>query len=267
VIRLPYQSMFPKMRASSKVVACLSLAGLAAGDATLNLDSMLQQLAGGGGGRGGGNANPLGGLANVLEGLGGGGPGRGASARLCEEGEVPVPAMDNHKAFTANGCGPDGMKIEEPFGLHRCCNFHDVCFSTCGTTHDWCENEFRVCMKRVCKAHSGTSRSSCSNQAAQFTSMTGAFGKGFHSSSQRTSCNCTPRAEAKDGHRAYLKDFLLDYDPEDAGDERVERLLETWKGKEGEMYAGLVHKHGAQFVRFRDTEPTFAQGRKMKLEL
>ena len=33
----------------------------------------------------------------------------------------------------------------------RCCNFHDVCFSTCGTSFEWCEKQFEQCMTRVCK--------------------------------------------------------------------------------------------------------------------
>merc|ERR1712217_138165 len=126
-----------------------------------------------------------------------------------------------HKAMTANGCGPQGMQIPEEFGLYRCCNFHDVCFSTCGTTHQWCEQEFKGCMKRVCKAPLDGDKKECKQQAKSFTSLTGAFGKGFHTSSQKMSCDCVDKASAASAHKTYLTDFLQEYDPSAATDDRV----------------------------------------------
>lgn len=39
-----------------------------------------------------------------------------------------------------------GMEVEEPFQLWRCCNSHDVCYASCGTTFKYCEKQFKNCM-------------------------------------------------------------------------------------------------------------------------
>merc|ERR1719384_320325 len=116
--------------------------------------------------------------------------------------------------MTANGCGPQGMQIPEEFGLFRCCNFHDVCFSTCGTTHAWCEEEFKGCMRRVCKAvPKGPERKKCKEQSKSFSGLTDMFGNGFYASSQKESCSCEKKgAPAAKGHRTYLKAFLTEYE-------------------------------------------------------
>lgn len=201
-----------------------------------------------------------GGLEGLLGGLFGGGGGL-PSKPLCEEGKVAVPKTDNHKAMTANGCGPQGMQMPEPYGLFRCCNFHDVCFSTCGTAFDWCEQEFAACLKRVCKTlPKGDERKGCKDQSKSFTSLTGAFGKGFYESSQKESCQCVNKDLAAKKHRDYLKAFLEDYHPEEATDERIDAALEKYKGKEGTLYAALVKMYGHNFVKFDKIGAEFEKG-------
>lgn len=221
---------------------------------------------GGLGGLGGLDAGGLGGMASLLgdlmggmQGGQGGGPGgRGGGGRgLCKTGEVAVPKEDNHKAFSANGCGPQGMRIDEEHGLFRCCNFHDICFSVCGTTHQWCEKQFEKCMRRVCKNPASGEKHACKEQAQTFSSMTQMFGMGFHSTSQQASCTCVNKDLAHLTHRSYLTSFLKDYNETAAEEENVSELLDKWKDKEGQLYAMLTKKYGHLFVSFQDIAPEF----------
>lgn len=169
---------------------------------------------------------------------------------LCKEGELPVPLAGHHKKMKANGCGPQGFQVHESFGLHKCCNFHDVCFSTCGTSHEFCEKEFRRCMDLACTKPALGTIAACRKQAQSFATLTTSFGRGFHKRSQRESCTCMPEEIAADVHHEYLLEFLKDHDPETATEEAAEELLRRWKGKEGHLYAGLVKKHGHKFINF-----------------
>jgi secretory phospholipase A2 len=31
------------------------------------------------------------------------------------------------------------MQVKETFGLYKCCNGHDLCYATCGTSKGFCE--------------------------------------------------------------------------------------------------------------------------------
>mmetsp|Transcript_25290 Transcript_25290/g.53709 ORF Transcript_25290/g.53709 Transcript_25290/m.53709 type:complete len:246 (+) Transcript_25290:236-973(+) len=222
--------------------------------------------------KGGGSRVDLGmGLEGIMGMLGNmanqgpGGLGGVKSPDLCEPGQVAVPKPGNHLNFVANGCGPEGLKIDEKHGLYRCCNFHDVCFSVCGTTHEWCERQFKSCMKRVCKQPDSGDKEGCKKQAQSFTSMTGAFGGAFHVTSQEASCECVPADKAPELHRSYLTTFLEEYDKSDSVEDTVKRLLTRWSGKEGQMYAHLAKKHGSQFINFKDIPNEFERGGKMEL--
>ena len=42
---------------------------------------------------------------------------------------------DQHKVMKANGCGPQGLVIKEPFGLYRCCNSEGLGCQGCHLCH------------------------------------------------------------------------------------------------------------------------------------
>merc|ERR1712217_775163 len=99
-------------------------------------------------------------------------------------------------------------------------------------------------------------------QANSFSGLTAAFGKGFHTSSQKQSCKCVSKGSAEASHQKYLQAFLEEYDADEAGNDKVQGLLSKWKGKEGNLYAGLVKKYGHNFVKFTDIDPEFEEGSK-----
>lgn len=207
-----------------------------------------------------GQEDPLGGLMAMLGGLA---EGLGDSAAppappLCGPGQEAVPKMDQHEKLSANGCGPQGMQIQEPFGLYRCCNGHDVCFSVCGTTHAFCEQEFQNCMKEVCKNPLQGKKKDCKQQAKTFSVLTKSFGADFHSDSQRETCQCVPKGEAvAKRHREYLTAFMKRYNSSAATEEEVDDALSQYQGREGELYLRLVKIHGNNFVRFDNIKGEF----------
>jgi hypothetical protein len=56
---------------------------------------------------------------------------------------------------------------------------HDLCYSTCGTTKEYCEKVFKSCMSSVCRttyASDPQTRGECDKQAQSMTGLTAAFG-------------------------------------------------------------------------------------------
>jgi len=121
-------------------------------------------------------------LNDLLGNLGGAHDGgRPRSSTVCPVGQAHAPTEDESYKIECNGCGPKGMQIKEPFGLYRCCNNHDLCFATCGTSQDFCEELFTSCMSKVCRSFgSGERREACQKQANGMSGMTRMFGGGFH---------------------------------------------------------------------------------------
>ena len=102
------------------------------------------------------NAEGMENLADLLGAFGaspgspGGGRGGGRARRsrsICPSGRkfiAPRAIVDVEPGMlVANGCGPQGMEVKESFGLWPCCNIHDVCYSSCGTTFSFCEKRFK----------------------------------------------------------------------------------------------------------------------------
>eukprot|EP00668_Euglena_longa_P029308 GGOE01036654.1.p1 GENE.GGOE01036654.1~~GGOE01036654.1.p1 ORF type:complete len:247 (-),score=59.75 GGOE01036654.1:195-863(-) len=197
--------------------------------------------------------NPkLDGLFNLfgqMAGKKGGRKGGAGDPSMCLTGQVAVPTQQPYQLH-ANGCGPQGMQVKEQFGLHKCCNQHDVCFGVCGTTHASCQKSFKRCMQEVCQAHS--SASECQEQADGFSRMTAAFGKAMHQQSQREACDCVAAVEAPTRHADYLRRFYTSHKPEDATEATISNRLERYRGKEGELFFLLMLKYGKSAIEFQD---------------
>jgi len=201
----------------------------------LDLGALLGALGGAGGGGGGGP---------------GGGKG-GKKAGVCSKGTMPVPKLDQHKLFQSNGCGPQGMEIKEPFGLHRCCNSHDICYTVCGTSHKYCENQFSSCMKEVCKSPLKGTSQECTQQAQGFSGMTQAFGAGFWKKTQDDTCNCVATEEAAEKQRDYLLHFYKMFNASALDDmAAIDEQLTAHRGREFELIFNLVQRLGKAVVQF-----------------
>jgi secretory phospholipase A2 len=178
---------------------------------------------------------------------------------FCDAGKFKAPVSLNsllqqqpRRQFTANGCGPEGMEVKEPFGLWRCCNGHDVCYSTPTADFPFCESTFTSCMKKVCnelEADDSANSVKCHKQADGFAGMTKMFGRGSHSSSQRETVECVDSIET--AHERWTTFVQEIYDASDVvmDREQIERNLAKYKGKEGTLAYKLVLKYGQAFVK------------------
>lgn len=193
-------------------------------------------------------ADILGGLMGGLGRAGGAGPGKAGKGR--EACQFPAPKLGSHLKSEANGCGPKGLKVDEPYGLVKCCNRHDICYWLCNTEFSFCEKQFTKCMKKVCNDH-GAQAAECKQQANSFSGMTASFGSGMHASGQRDQCDCFGTAEeAAARHKVFLTQFYEAFNATAATEENVDAVLDRYRGKEGELYYHAALKYGLQFVKF-----------------
>ena len=173
---------------------------------------------------------------------------------ICDPGELPAPTENQEYKFECNGCGPKGMQVKESFGLYKCCNGHDLCYSTCGTSKDFCERVFKACMAKTCYAHA--ERAECKKQADSMTGMTGLFGGSFHARTQKGSpengrlgaCDCYAPADADRRWEEKFTEFYEKHsDPpmtlDEAGD-KAKKVLSTYKPEQrGEVYYKMIKKY------------------------
>ncbi|CAF1346795.1 unnamed protein product [Adineta ricciae] len=95
------------------------------------------------------------------------------------------------------GCGPFGIDIDtllakEGVGsITPCCVQHDQCYSTCGTTRDMCNNDFKNCTTTACKTQQTSSSSKCLNYANILYRITSVLGIPSFDISQAVACNQT----------------------------------------------------------------------------
>lgn len=113
--------------------------------------------------------------------------------------QMAAPTEDPAYRLRANGCGPEGLQVQEQFGLHKCCNGHDVCYGTCGVHFEYCERRFDECMQGVCKLYESAAPEmfeQCNTQRMTFAGMTTMLGNRFFLNSQRDACQCYPDEQA-----------------------------------------------------------------------
>merc|ERR1711935_371228 len=182
-------------------------------------------------------------------------PGPGSNG--CLAGKFPGPTAKPY-IYTANGCGPQGMQVKENFGLHVCCNNHDLCYGVCGTTFGYCEAQFGKCMKAVCEKHGGEKASECNQQAQSFTGMTRMFGGGMHQSSQVDACDCFDSKEtAAQRHLEHITGLYQRNNPEKAKDKAfIAGLLERSKGKEGPLTTRVLQNMGSTKCNLTVSRPS-----------
>lgn len=158
---------------------------------------------------------------------------------------VPAPKLQD---LSANGCGPSGFQVTDEFGLHQCCNLHDVCYGICGTSYSLCEDTFGECLRMQCAK--GSNPDDCQTRTSIYSNMTGEFGQAYFSTSQAGACECLSKKKAKKRHHAYLLGMYSKYKPECATEETVKKMLMQYEGNEGTLYLDFVRQFGSQFVRF-----------------
>eukprot|EP00938_MAST-03A_sp_MAST-3A-sp1_P002533 g2533.t1 len=165
-------------------------------------------------------------------------------SKCASNSQVQVPKQP-FVQITANGCGPEGMKIDEEFGLYRCCNRHDICFQSCGVTWRYCEKDFQKCMRKVCET---STKEGCQDQANVFSSMTSMFGSGFFDMSQDGVCECVDVSNKKERYVSFLQEISSNT----MATEEANTLLEKYEKKPGIMVYKALKKYKENTVIFQD---------------
>merc|ERR1711974_67624 len=109
----------------------------------------------------------------------------------CPGGETPIDNPNNEP--DANGCGPSAFPLAGPsFSFLECCEQHDFCYGTCGTSKVQCDNDFYECMACTCETDYDDyfSRFACRELACTYFQAVDEFGCFAFTSGQEDSCSC-----------------------------------------------------------------------------
>ncbi|XP_075400049.1 group XIIA secretory phospholipase A2 isoform X2 [Tenrec ecaudatus] len=71
----------------------------------------------------------------------------------CSDGSKPSP-RHGYKPSPPNGCGSPLLGVHLNIGiptLTKCCNQHDRCYETCGTSKNDCDEELQYCLSKICR--------------------------------------------------------------------------------------------------------------------
>ncbi len=107
------------------------------------------------------------------------------SAMTCPSGLSLFQAY----AQTFNGCGSGKMaSITPQLSFQGCCNNHDKCYGTCGSSKSNCDSTFQTCMKRTCR--SGILGLPCRLAADAYFQAVKTFGCNPFQNAQQEKCKC-----------------------------------------------------------------------------
>ena len=152
------------------------------------------------------------------------------------------------------------MQVSENFGLYKCCNGHDLCYATCGTSKEYCEKVFKTCMTDTCKngfGHDPVTKGECDKQAQSMTGLTAAFGGSFHLRSQKgnaekgipAACDCYASEELAEERwmEKFTEFYMMHADPpmsEEKAAAKAEEVMRKNQGKKrGEAYYKMIKKY------------------------
>jgi len=143
--------------------------------------------------------NDLGSLAKVFAMLAGGG-----------DCEFKCPANINPKKNplhnpSSNGCGSFGIEVDVSKypGMDHCCYVHDICYDTCNSGRDECDESFKDCLKDTChhvailKKFNNKQLDKCDQVADIMHSGTLGLGCTAYTEAQRNACLCNGRKLTK----------------------------------------------------------------------
>jgi len=116
----------------------------------------------------------------------------------CPGGATPIDNPDNEP--DANGCGPSAFPFAGPsFSFLECCEQHDFCYGTCGTSKVQCDNDFYSCMACSCEEEYDDpfSRFGCEQLACSYFQLVDEFGCFAFNGGQEDSCICPGKGAVK----------------------------------------------------------------------
>lgn len=127
----------------------------------------------------------------------------------CEEGYIPGPRSG--ALPYANGCKvPDFNQLKGNFIDYRhfdtCCNLHNICYMTCGSTKKFCDAELEKCMKAKCERRNDEEM--CMKTTNEFVIGYKMHGCKNYVESQQYLCACFRPEEAQGRVAEYAHEFF-----------------------------------------------------------
>jgi secretory phospholipase A2 len=106
---------------------------------------------------------------------------------------------------SSNGCSkPPGLSVGGEEDFTYCCDRHDACYSTCGISKAYCEQDFGKCMEDLCRTTFASNRQ-CSSAAQVYTMGTTMFGGNGFQDLQNSFCECVPKNDIKKHYAKLLE--------------------------------------------------------------
>lgn len=126
-----------------------------------------------------------------------------SASNRCSSGQVSVQSLTNPP--TSNGCSkPAGISVGGEEDFTYCCDRHDVCYSTCGASKDFCESDFGKCMQELCKSQF-SHNPQCGGAASMYQMGTTMFGGDGFDNLQVDHCQCIDESEVSNHYAKVLR--------------------------------------------------------------
>jgi hypothetical protein len=127
---------------------------------------------------------------------------------VCKEGESAVQLFSID--VESNGCSkPSFIQVSGEEDFTYCCDRHDACYSTCGASQKFCDEDFKKCMLKLC-ATTYASNPQCSNAASTYAMGTMMFGSDGYQQTQNQYCACLPKGQSVIEHyQKGVKEFYI----------------------------------------------------------
>jgi secretory phospholipase A2 len=148
----------------------------------------------------------------------------------------------------SNGCSkPEGISVGGEEDFTYCCDRHDACYSTCGISKDYCEQDFGRCLEQLCKT-TFTSNRQCSSAAQMYQLGTTMFGGNGFQGLQNDFCVCLPQSKVTEHYTQLLTQLYRDHsDKSDVEIHEFTTRLMTKAGtsirKLGKVFNNMIKKY------------------------
>lgn len=129
----------------------------------------------------------------------------------CPRGEILAQKLDQQ--LVSNGCTkPDFLTVQGEEDFTHCCDRHDVCYSTCGMTHSFCDEDFKKCMINLCDKVF-PENAACKGAANTYSMGTSLFGADLFTEGQRDHCVCVNSDNLLSHYKTYAEQFYAQHVP------------------------------------------------------
>lgn len=131
----------------------------------------------------------------------------------CPLGETAAQKLG--RRLESNGCTkPAFLTVQGEEDFTYCCDRHDVCYSTCGLTHSFCDEDFKKCMHSLCD-QIFPHNPECKSAASTYSMGTSMFGAELYANEQKDNCVCVKSDDLIPHYIKYVSDFYNLFVPAD----------------------------------------------------